>query len=89
VGSYLRGIPLVYALIVKTGEEIQQEEPPKMVQYSNGKVYPRVSAYKAGKRKLAKIKTFEQFVAFMTTIFEKIIDKWQNLKQLHIKILSG
>jgi len=82
-------LTLVYALIVKTGEEIQQEEPPKMVQYSNGKVYPRVSAYKAGKRKLAKIKTFEQFVAFMTTIFEKIIDKWQNLKQLHIKILSG
>ena len=82
-------LTLVYALIVKTGEEIQQEEPPKMVQYSNGKVYPRVSAYKAGKRKLAKIKTFEQFVAFMTTIFQKIIDKWQNLKQLHIKILSG
>lgn len=82
-------LTLVYALIIKTGEEVEQEDPPKMIQYSNGKVYPRMSTYKVGKRKLAKIKTFEQFVAFMTTIFEKIIDKWQKLNQLHIEILSG
>ncbi len=82
-------LTLVYALTVKTGEEVQQEEPPKMIEYDNGKVYPRVSTYKAGKRKLAKIRTFEQFVAFMTTIFEKILDKWQKLNQLHIRILSG
>jgi len=82
-------LTLVYALTVKTGEEVQQEEPPKMSEYANGKVYPRVSSYKAGKRKLAKIKTFEQFVTFMTTILEEILDKWKRLNQLHIKILSG
>jgi len=35
-------LTLVYALTVKTGEEVQQEEPPKMSEYANGKVYPRV-----------------------------------------------
>ena len=82
-------LSLVYAIVVCEGEQAQEEKPPKIITYANGSTYPRVSVFKEGRKRLARIISFGQFLKYMENLFIKIYEKWTLLNQLHIRNLSG
>lgn len=82
-------LSLAYGLIVSEGEDAQKEDPPKTITYANGSNYPRVSVFREGQKRLAKMESFGQFLDHMETVFNKIYKKWLLLNQLHIENLSG
>lgn len=82
-------LALVYALVIFQGEREESKKKKRQIQYQNGKVYPRVSLFKKGRERLAKIRTLKKFAQYFFKVTKIVLNKWLKKYQVHILNLSG
>jgi len=82
-------LALVYAMVIFQGERAQNKKKTKQIQYKNGKSYPRVSIFKEGRERLAKIRSFKKFAQYFFKVTKIVLNKWIKNYQIHIFNLSG